>query len=249
MGKLHELLAVESSLEGSAAKIMKETIKAFEKGFLFRGKIKTLEMFAEDDRVSNGVVERLDLTTTVEERLDFMKGFIADFFDAVFQKDCANQKATADIIIGDFTIATNVPATFLLSMEKKLKTLRPIFELIPTLEQGVKWEDAPDQGGGISVTAEPKVSFKTKKTKKWVEVSKATKEHKAQVQFWDDTENCGKYIETFSSGEVTPARKSLFIKNLDNLINAVKEARQRANCVEVPAVRIGNDLMKYLLNQ
>jgi hypothetical protein len=247
MGKLHELLAVEPSLEGASNKIIQETTKSFKDGYLFQGFLKRLEMFAEEDKVNDEVTDRLERTTTVKQKLDYMKKYVADYYDSLFQKDLANQEAKSDIMVDGATIAKNVPASFLLSMEKRLKQLRGVFEMIPTLQQGVKWEKATEEGEDVYKTVEPKVTFKTRKTKRSMIVAPATKEHKAQVQVWDDTENCGKYIETHTSGALTPAEKSEILERLDKLYKAIKQARERANCVEVSSNKIADDLMNYII--
>ena len=247
MGKLHEHLAVEPSLEGTANKIIQETTKAFKDGYLFQGFLKRLEMFAEEDKASDEVTDRLERTTTVSEKLAYMREFVEEYYDCVYQKDLTNQMAKADVVIDGATIAEQVPATFLLGMEKRLKQIRGVLEMAPTLPQGVKWEDAPEEGQGVYKTAEPKVTFKTRKTKRSMIVAPATKEHKAQVQVWDDTENCGKYIETHTSGALTPAEKSNLLGRLDKLFKAIKQARERANCETVPESKIAKNFLGYIL--
>jgi len=247
MGKLHELLAVEPSLEGASNRIIEETKKAFKEGYLFRGFLKKLEMFAEEDKVNDEVTDRLERSTTVREKLGYMKGFVANYYDCLYQKDRANQVAMADIVVDGVTLAVGVPASYLLSMEKRLKQLRLVFELIPTLTQGVKWELSPEEGEGVYRTAEPKITFKTRKTKRSMIVAPPTDKHKAQVEVWDDTENCGKYIETHTSGAMTPAEKSEVLGRLDKLYKAIKQARERANCAETTTNKIGDELLSYII--
>ena len=247
MGKLHELLAVETSLKGACGKIIQETTKVFKDGTLFQGALKKLEMFAEEDKGSDEITGRLERETTVGEKLEYMRDAIENYFDCVYQKDMANQEAKADIVIDGVTIARDIPATYLLGMEDRLKQLRPIFEGIPTLTQGVKWESSPDDGIGVFRTVEPKVSFKTRKTRKSMIVAAADKNHKAQVEVWDDVENCGKYTETYTSGAITPAEKSQYLKKFDKMFRAIKQARQRANCIDTTTEKIASDLMYYII--
>jgi len=246
MGKLHELLAVEPSIEGASNRIVQETTKVFKDGHLFQGFLRRLEMFAEEDKASDEVTDRLERATTVWEKLRYMRESVENHYDCIFQKDSTNQLAKADIEIDGVTIAKDVPATYLLGMEKRIKQLRGVFEMIPTLPQGTKWEPAIEEGEGVFRTVEPKITFKTRKTKRSMIVAPPTKEHKAQVQVWDDTENCGKYIETHTSGAITPGEKSKLLERLDKLFKAVKQARERANCTEVPNNKIASNLIGYI---
>lgn len=248
-GKLHEILAVESGLEGTYQKILAETLKTFTKDHhLFDGGVKTLTMFADEDAYSNGEISRQNREATVAEKLDYIKESTVRYYDAIYQKDLANRLAKADIVIDGEVIAKDVPATFLLAMEKKLKGFRQVLADIPTLAKGVEWIEADEEGENVWKIAHPRETFKTAKTKRYLEVAKATKEHKAQVEVWDDTHNVGKYKEEFTSGRVTSGRKSKYLAKLDQLINAVKIARTKANDVEVPTKHIADQLLKHILS-
>jgi hypothetical protein len=248
MGKLHEILAVEAALEGTYKIVLDETRKTFGKNHqLFDGALKTLTMFSEDDAISNGETGRLNRETTVAEKLDYTQEAVVRYYDAIYQKDLANRLAKSDIIIDGVTIAVDVPATFLLAMEKRLKGLRAVLADMPTLAVGVEWVAAPEEGENVWKVAHPKESFKTAKTKKFMEVAKATKEHKAQIDKWDDVKNVGKYTEEFTSGKVTSGRKSKYLAKIDKMINAVRVARTKANDVTVPNEQIGQKLVDYIL--
>ena len=45
---------------------------------------------------------------------------------------------------------------------------------------------------------------------------------------------------------ITPTRKAELIERVDNLLRAVKKARQRANSTEVKDIHIGKVLMGYI---
>lgn len=249
MGKLHEILAVESALEGIYKQILDETRKTFGKNHqLFDGALKMLTMFSDEDAHSNGEVSRLNRETTVFEKLDYTKESIIKYYDAVYQKDLANRIAKSDIVVEGQTLAYDVPATFLLAMEKRLKGFRSVLADMPTLPKGTEWELAPEEGEGVWKIKHPREAFKTAKTKKWISIAKSTKDHKEQIQVWDDVRNAGKFTETFTSGKVTSGRKSKYLAKIDKLINAIRVARTKANDVEVPNERIGQVLVDYILS-
>ena len=171
---------------------------------------------------------------------------LAEYFDVVYQKDMTNQKAVADIVVDDVVLATSVPSTFLLGMEKKINTLRELYTAIPTLAPGIKWIRAESEGDGIFQSANEVEQFKTKKDIDFKEVSPATKEHKAQVVQYETTVNVGKYVTTKTSGMFTPLEKANRISKLDKLLKAIKQARNRANATEVVQGSIGKSLLDYI---
>lgn len=245
MSKLHELLAVESDLEGQARNILIETKKVFsEKPALFTGGVRTYKPFVDD-----GIAypeEHQALTTTVGDKLEYSAKTIEKYYDALLQKEATNQVAKSDIVIDGVTIGSNLPATFLLGLESRLKQLREVYAAIPTLAMGTEWKEANDKGEGVWAIVHPEESMKTQKTTKSKVLYEATEHHPAQIDKWEETENVGKYTKFVWSGMVTPARKSHLLSNIDKLIGAVKKARQRANSVEVEKVNLGKTLMDYI---
>jgi hypothetical protein len=246
MPKLHELLAVEGDLDGLFKKILGETINTFsKKSHLFDGRIRTLHLF--DDEAPEVAPEREELDTTVDRKIDYMKGAVVRYLDAVLQKEQTNQEAKADLVLPDgTTLATNVPATFLLGLETKLKLLRQVYETIPTLPPSTEWEVDESQGPDVFKTKYPEETFKTEKAFKVQILYEATKEHPAQVEKIPVTKNAGRFTTTNWSGKVSPARKSILMDRLDTLIRATKKARQRANATDVKKGNIGKVLLDYI---
>jgi len=98
-GKLHELLAVEGDLENAAKKIMGETIQTFtKKQDHFSAFIRTLTMF-DENRQNENTTDRSELTTTVDEKLDYTQLPVVRWFDALLQKEATNQLAKADLVV------------------------------------------------------------------------------------------------------------------------------------------------------
>ena len=78
-GKLHETLAVETELGNIDKKLRAESIGTFKKESLFQGQIRHLTMKA-DDQQHNNTVERQELTSTIDENLDYLFPHIEPFF-------------------------------------------------------------------------------------------------------------------------------------------------------------------------
>jgi len=246
MTQLHEVLAVEASKEKVANKLVLESIRTLGKENLFGGQVRRLVMLDTEDEYLNGK-EEVALTSTVDENLDYLVKPLADYWDVVLQKDNANQKAKADIMLNGKCLAQNLPATFLLGLETKLNNLRKLYEAIPTLAPGINWDVDEQERAGTFKARNDLVTFKTEKDMEFKEASPATKEHPAQIAKLERTRNIGTYTTTKWSGMLTPLDKANRLARLDQLLNAVKQARQRANTVNIEAGGgIGTDLLNFI---
>jgi len=245
-GKLHELLAVEGDLEGTFKRIVEEAIHTLSgKPDHFRAIQKKLEMF-DAAKSQENLEERKEMVTTVLDKLDYVAEHSIRYFDAVLQKELTNQNAEADLIVDGVTIATSVPATFLLGMETKLKRVREIYEAAPTLDPGIKWDETPTLGNGVYSASYPDIKLKTAKTFQHKILVAPTDKHPAQIEKWEEQIPVGKYTTTTQSSMLSPAKKSEFIGRVDKLIQACKQARQRANCQTVVGGDIGKKLFDFI---
>lgn len=249
MGRLHELLAVEGDLQGVAKKVIDETINTFTKKVEhFRGHVKTLSMFDETrNELEGGVVERKELVTTVCDKLKYMFDNVSPYYDAVLQKEQTNQKAKADLVVNGVTLGKDLPATFLLGLETKLKSIRSAIESIPTLQPGISWESDDVSGTGVYKTKHPVTTYKTEKTIQHKVMYEATKEHPAQLQAWNEDVKIGRYETDNVSGMLTVSEKSMRLKRIDELIRCVKKARQAANNVDIEKASIGKNISNYIM--
>lgn len=245
MTKLHEILAVESSLEKAANTLIKESKHTFNKEGLFTGLVKNIYMFREEDKKSE-TSEHQELTTTVDENLDYLVEPISNWFDTVLKKDLTNQIAHADIEVDGMVIAKNVPVTFLLGLEKKLNQLRELYLQIPTLVPGIKWNIDNKSGPGVFVAEHDIVQMKTRKDPEFRVVYEATDNHPAQIEKIDKVQDVGRYITTTYSGRMTPLEKAERITKIDKLMGAVKKARMRANNIDIIDATIGEAIFNYI---
>jgi hypothetical protein len=233
MGKLHELLAVEKGLEVAATDAVREARDTFtRKQNHFLGAIKRYEPFDEAKRHEEATEEFHEMETTVPAALERVMTQVAKWFDAVLQKEATNQTAKADVVVRGRTLARDLPATFLLGLESKLRQLRQMVQEVPVLSPGTKWEPDATRGKGV---IEHKI------------IVPATKEHPAQVEKWNADQNIGRYITEKWSGMASPADKAALLERLGELERAVKQARQRANAAEVLERQVGEAVAGFLL--
>ena len=245
MAKLHELLAVESDLEQTFRKMTEETIKTFtKKPEHFLESLRKLELF--DENAPKPPEDYKAMTETVGGKLNYYASHIVRYLDVVFQKEATNQTAKADLTVDGKVIEKDVPATFLLGLENKLRIMRQVVHSIPTLAPGKKWEKAPEKGNGVWVNMKPDETYRN--VEKYVPqvLYEATKNHPAQVEKIKVTEPIGKYTKYEWSSMLSPAEKSELLARIDKLIRATKQARMRANTAPVQKRKIGEKIFEYL---
>jgi hypothetical protein len=254
MSKLHEVLAVEADLEGKFKRSCDEAKKTFkDRPAHFIGSVRELTMFSDDgiDYPS----EQQEMATTVHDKLAYIKKDISAYINALCQKESTNQKATAKIVIDGIELTGELPATFLLGMESRLKYIRSVYETIPTLPVNIHWEKDESAGDNIFVTKYPEEKLKTARTfkSKVLVPAQFPKDGErgdslpAQIEKWEEVENVGKFVKTIWSGMLPSSEKSKILGRIDDLIRAVKQARQRANATEVQRCGgLGNLFMDYI---
>jgi len=251
--QLHELLAALGDLEARSKMAQQEGIDTFNKRVShFMGMHRTLKMFAEQDGHLEAANEQhQELTTTVGAKLKYVQKAVANWYDAFLQKEATNQTAVADLVIDGVVIAESMPAAFFLGMEKELKALRSLYEAIPTLQPGVKWELDPtlaaaDNSKGVYRNANPVKKLKTKQTIAHKILVPGDEHHPAQVEKWTEQEPVGEFTEDIFTGMITPAEKSVMLNRISKLISATKRARMRANKAAIVQKAIGKTIFKYI---
>lgn len=245
MPQLHEILAVEGDLNSIAQRTIDESINTFQKKpNTYRGQVRRVTML-DPTREGENTVEDVAVTDTVKAKLAYTASHFTRYIDVVLQKEQTNQSANADLIVDGTTIATGVPATFLLGLENRLRRIRDLYAAAPTLEPGLRWERDEAAGDDIfSVEAKP--SFKTEKNIQHKVLVEATKEHPAQIEKWNEDTPVGRIEVTHSSGMLTVAEKSTLLTRIDKLIRATKRARMQANQVSISERTIGEEIFNYL---
>lgn len=234
--KLHELLAVEDTVIGAAEKLLAETNEKFNKHTeYFTGHVTVLARLREspeDKAIESARGTSKALPTNVLDTLSYITPFLDKALTIKLQKHRANQQAQADVMVDGKVVIPNAPVDFLLDLEKALPRWRAMFATMPTLDPSKDWVK---ERVGVWKTKEPAVTAQTEKRVYAVELSPATDKHPAQVREASREEVVGKFLATTFSGAATSQQKADAIKWCDTLLGAVKQARMRANSVEVKA--------------
>jgi hypothetical protein len=243
MGKMHELLAVEGDLKGAAEKILEETKKTFKKKEEYY--LTTHRSYQPLDEEGEQLPdEDKNMVTTVEDKLKHTRNVTAKYIDAVLSKETTNQLARADVVLNGEKFLENMPATALLALEGKLKQLRLVLEVMPTLNPTERWEWDTETG---TYKAAPKTTRKTQKVYRRFVKYEATEHQPAQVDVYTEDVKIGDWTLNQWSGMITAAEKSDMIAQCDLLTQAVKRARQRANEQEVLEIREARKIWDFLM--
>lgn len=248
--KLHELLAVHSNHETQVEKTSGELRDTFtKKEQRFRETLVVIQW--NEQGKPDTKEEQSALQSTVADELNWISGFFANAVDVEHQIDKANQIAVADVILddeGETVILRNMPATTLLSLEKRLNKFQELCATIPTLDPTKAFEiDTTFRKPGVYKSREV-VAPKTAKFERPLVLAEATKEHPAQVQLRSYDEVVGHRHSVEWSGMITPAAKADIHARVDQLIRAVKKARARANAVEIDtSAKIGKVLFDFII--
>ena len=248
MSKLHELLAVGTNLDNQAKKTLTDLKGTFDKKrHLFEMKLTTFQ--SNEEGIAPVTESQSDIQTSVHKELEWISTILVRAIDVGFQIDAANTRAKADIITEDgVTIAKDVPATSLLQLEKELKEFHGLLNTIPTLDPAKGFTPDDARGEGV-YKARDVQKARTKKVQKPIVLAQATKEHPAQTQLITEDVSVGTIQEQEWSALLTPAIKGDLIERVEVLTRAVKQARSRANelDLDVAGHKIGKMLLDYVL--
>jgi hypothetical protein len=247
---LHEILAVEAGLKKTAANIKEEAKETFGKRTEhFSGHVRTYACTAENDptQAEEAIVERSELVTTVHDKLDYVFQSIAGYVDVMATKDATNQQATADIVVDGVVLAAAVPVTTLLSLEDEIRDWRDVIAGVPTLAPGKEWVPATEVGANIFKMKHPEIKTRTAKQYRNHVKAEATDKFPAQIELYTAEVPIGMYTTDRFSGAITPAQKSDLLAKADQLLRAVKQARQRANATPVTEKKIASVLIDFIM--
>lgn len=242
MTKLNQIIAIEKGVKSKALRGITDLYHEAQKVQLFSGISRTY-------RPKNDDGDQLPPESTlVQLRADAILGKMsADLtrlFDVTLTKDLANTEAMSDIVVGGETLATSVPVTYLMFLEKQLTDVRTFISKLPTLDPAMQWHW--DSAVGAYAT-DPAETFRSKKVPRVLVKAAATDKHPAQVDVWQEDVVDGYWSTTKFSGALPADRVETLLDRVDALINAVKFAREQANSITIRDHNIGDDLFSYLL--
>lgn len=251
--RLHEILAVEHEKKASADRARSTSIETFRsKQAHFSGIRRTFKPFAVDEALGEVAGERVEAETrlvkTVAEELGRTLDALSGALNMAYQIDETNTRARADIIVDGVTLAGDVPATFLLQLERRLGEVRALLKEAPTFDPVRTWEPDPEAERENVLRAASVATIRKQRTRRYNVMVEATPEHPAQVDIVEVDEPVGEIRAYEWTGMVSPAKKAALLRQLETLLAAIKSARSRANMAEVDTSRdIAGALFTFLM--
>lgn len=248
--KLHEVIAVEKDVRGTATKIIDETNNTLTKKHqLFSTHAKLYSPLKEGD-LEKPEEELAQPITTIGDKMAYFEKHIIRLLDVILQKEEANTRSKQDLVVYNndvkIVLAEGVPVSVLVQMENIFEQLRTkVYDTIPTLDPTKNWKSDTQAGVGRHIT-DAVTRQRTAKIVKPLILHPGTDKHPPQVDKISEDVPVGNWSITYYSGLVTPAEKSQMLSRLDMVLEGVKKARARANDIEVNNLHIGKRIFAFL---
>jgi hypothetical protein len=241
MTKLNQILAIEKGTKARVAKALTGAYHQFQKPALFMGVSRTYQPLAEDGETFPPESQRVQVKA--DTVLDGLVGVLTDMFDVVATKEWANTEAKADVVVDGQTLLTDVPATYLLFLEKQLQDLHTVIGSLPALDPTEKWGFDPSQDVFATDAVE---TTKTKKVPRSQVLYEATDKHPAQVEVYHEDIPVGRWSTVKFSGALPRHRLNQMTDRVDTLLRAVKFAREEANSITVDSKVVGAKVLDFV---
>lgn len=134
MARLNQLLAIKKGAKSRSESVVSKAYKSLEKTDPLRGFSRThVPLDAEAVALPPEGTKVQSLTSDI---VASVKEAMANLIDVSSSIDSANQKAVADVVVDGKVIASKVPVTSLLSIEKKLVELHAFLAKLPHTSLG-----------------------------------------------------------------------------------------------------------------
>lgn len=240
--KLNQIIAVLAGVKTRSAEHLTAEYHLQQKTPLLNGLSRTYQPKTEDgDQLPS---EQTRVQVRVSESLERAATAVKELMDATAQQEYANCEATANIVVGDQTLAEKVPVSYLLFLEKQLVNWHTFISKLPTLDQSESWKWDKAQNCWATDPAE---TVRTKKVPRAFVKAEATDKHPAQVDTWHEDVPVGTWRVVKFSGAMETTRVKQLLERVEALQKAVKFAREEANSREAPPVQVAKKLFDYLM--
>jgi hypothetical protein len=227
--RLNQVIAVERTLKTSVEKDVTAAYHTLQKPALFEGMNRIYRPLV-DDPGARLPPENKKVQQSASDLLGEATLRLSELMNTTWQKDTGNQKAKADVVVDGKPVLTNVPAPFLLFLEKKLVDVQTMISKLPTLDPSENWKlDTADKLWKTEVLKK----IKTGKVPKVIVKQAPTPEHAGQADLIYEDVVIGNWDEQRVSSAYPPAEQKRLLQRVEKLREAVKRAIQSANQTEV----------------
>lgn len=241
MTKLNQIIAVEKGVKSKATREFTDLHREVTKTALLSGLSRTYQ--PKDDEGDQLPAESTLVQVKAENVIGQVSETLTNLFDVTLTKEKANAEATADVKVGNKTILSAVPVTYLLFLEKQLVDIHTFVSKLPKLDPSQEW--TYDAAAGQYVTGVTQTVRSKKVPKNW-EKAPATDRHPAQVEIFHEDVIVGTWSKREFSGALPATRVNELITRVEGLQTAVKFAREEANNTDITDAKAGKAVFDYL---
>lgn len=241
---LHVVIALLAGVRKQGEDNLTKVYQSFKKPDLFSGMDRIYTPIKDD-----GIVypeESKVVQSSVPKSLESLLSNLINYYDTQYAQDMGNCIAKADIVVDDVVLAKDVPATYLLFLEKKVSDLATVISTMPTLSSSENW--TMDSATGTYKTS-PTQTLRTKKEKRVLVRAAATDKHPAQTDVYDEDVPEGHWHTVKLSTALTAVEVEEMSVKLGKLNKAIKTAREMANTTSVQDGNIAESLLRYVFNK
>ncbi|GAB3283383.1 DUF7873 family protein [Kineosporia babensis] len=244
MTKLNQIIAIEKGVKATAEQAFVTAHRDVQKSDPLSGISRSYTPRDEDGLQLPAETKLPQIRAT--EVIDRVTGQLTRLFDVTATKDAANCEAKADVVVDGRTILPGVTVTTLLFLERKLGELQTFITKLPVLDPAERWSYSPDVGAYASAPAQTVRSKKVMRN--WVK-AEATEHHPAQVDVYTEDVPEGTWTTVKYSGALPADRVGELLARVQKLTEAVKQAREEANSIEITDTAIGAPFFAYLFGE
>jgi hypothetical protein len=241
VARLNQIIAIEKGTKSRSFQELTDAHHALQKPALLAGIARTYR--PKDEEGEQFPPESTKVQVKAEEIIRQTAEIMTKLFDVTATKDWTNCKARADVVVDGKTLLAQVPATYLLFLEKQLVDLHTFIRKLPILDASETWTF--DASADCWAT-EPMQTVKTKKIPRNHVKAEATDKHPAQVEVYYEDVVVGNWKTTKFSGALPAKRVNELLERVERLQQAVKFAREEANNIEADEQKVGKQIFDYL---
>lgn len=255
MTQLHTVLAIRDTVRSRKIERATTAHRESQKAALYEGLTRSYRPKAEDgDQLPT---EQQHVQANADTFLNRYADAVSRDLNLMATIDAANQLASADVQVPTGTLSgggepiyrtllPSVPATHLLFLTRELDDMYTFVSKLPTLDPAVRWTYDENV---MAYVGEPVETHRTKKIMRNHVKAEATDRHPAQVDTFQEDVVVGLWTLVRRSGALPLERKTQLLQRIDTLRIAVKEARERANQVDVTDVEVARPIFDYLFGE
>jgi len=238
--KQNQVVAISKGVKERTHRTVSDLHKSSMKETLWNGFTKTYTPKKEGG--TEYPPEKQIVQLRFEDVLTELNSSMDEYLATELTKDSGNAIAKADVVVDDKVVLANVPATFLISLEKSVRDIQKFIEEMPTRDEAYEW--AEDENARLARSEEIS-RHRTEKVEEPIVLYDATEHHPAQTQMITNDRIVGHWKERKLTGAITASKKKDMLGKTKNLLTAIKFAREEANETAVES-RTAEGVLKYI---